>query len=105
MAVSDLKQLMLNLEGSQADFDVASAQLIEDKFERENTKPASVIAKEIKDIINQELVTYLGAMTLAQPDKFKAYTDVLNTLIEESNNKVRARLTAQKKKKEEALSH
>lgn len=101
-AVLELKQLMMNLEGSQADFDVASAELIEDKFERENTKPASVIAKELKDIINQELVSYLGAMTLAQPDKFKAYTDVLNTLIEENNRKVRDRIAAQKKKRAEA---
>jgi len=46
---------------------------------------------------------YLGAMALANPDKYKAFADLMNVLIEESNKKVRDRLAAQKKKKEAAV--
>jgi hypothetical protein len=101
-AISDLKQLMMNLEESQAGFDIALAKSIEGKLERENTKPASVVARELKGTFNDEMCTYLGAMAHANPDKYKTLADLMHVLIEESNKKVRDRLTALKKKKEEA---
>ncbi|MBN2598229.1 MAG: hypothetical protein JXR82_15740 [Marinifilaceae bacterium] len=99
-AIPDLKQLMDNLEQSQADFDVSASKLIEDKNERENTKSASVVAQELKSIINNELLGYLGAMAKANPAKYKPFADVVNTLIETGNNKLRDRMAALKRKKE-----
>lgn len=100
-SVPDLKQLMDNVEQSQRDFDFSASKLIEDKNERENTKPASVIAKELKDIVNDELMGYLGAMALANPDKYKTYTDLLNTLVENCNMKIRERMASLKRKREQ----
>jgi len=51
----ELSTLMNNLEGSQAGFDIASGKFIEGKLERGNTKPASVIAKELKDTFNDKI--------------------------------------------------
>jgi len=99
-SVSDLKQLLENLAQSQAEFDVSSAQLIEDKNERGNTKPASTVAKELKDLFNDELEGYLNAMAMANPTKYKAFTELVNTLVAESNKNVRDRLAALKRKRE-----
>ena len=99
-AIPDLKQLMDNLEQSQAGFDVSASKLIEDKNERENTKSASVVAQELKNIINNELLGYLGAMAKVNPAKYKPFADVVNTLIETGNNKLRDRMAALKRKKE-----
>ncbi|WP_320019406.1 DUF6261 family protein [Labilibaculum manganireducens] len=99
-AIADLKQLMDNLEQSQAVFDASASKLIEDKNERENAKAASVIAQELKNIINNELLGYLGAMAKANPEKYKPFADVVNTLIEAGNNKLRSRMAALKRKKE-----
>jgi len=102
-SIFDLSTLITNLEASQAAFDTASSKSIEGKLERENTKPASVVAKELKDTFNDEMCTYLGAMALANPAKYKTLTDLMHVLIEESNKKVRDRLNAQKKKKAETV--
>lgn len=100
-SIPDFKQLVLNIKESQQKMDVATTKMIEGKLERENTKSASVIANELKDIFNNELSTYLTAMTLANPDKYKAFTDVLSTLIDENNSKVKNRLALLKRKREE----
>lgn len=100
-SVSDLKQLIDNAEQSQADFDASASKLIEDKTERENTKPASIVAKELRDIFNDELAGYLSAMAMANSKKYKHYADVVNTLIEDSNSKVRDRLAGLKRKRDE----
>ncbi|BAX81284.1 DUF6261 family protein [Labilibaculum antarcticum] len=97
---ADFKILLDNAEQSMAEFDVSASKLIEDKNERENAKSASVVGQELKGIINNELLIYLAAMSKANPTKYKPYADVVNTLIEDSNNKVRDRLAAFKRKKE-----
>lgn len=100
-SISDLKQLMDNLEESMLEFDTSAGTLIEDKNERENTKPASVVARELRDLFNDELAGYLTAMTLSNPKKYKTYTELANTLIDDSNKKVRDRLAALKRKRDE----
>tara|TARA_R110001583_G_scaffold48896_5_gene153033 strand:- start:2814 stop:3545 length:732 start_codon:yes stop_codon:yes gene_type:complete len=98
-----LSPLISNLEASQAAFDSASAKSIEGKLKRDNTKAAWLVANEAKDIFNNELCTYLGSMAMANPDKYKPLADLMNVLIEESNKKVRDRLTALKKRKTESV--
>lgn len=100
-AVTELEGLLVNLDGSQADFDISASKYIEDKTERENSKSASVVAKELKEIINNELCGYLAAMTLAKPETYKVFTDFFATLIDQNNSKVRDRIAAQKRKREE----
>lgn len=68
-SISDLNQLIANAEQSQANFDDSASKLIEDKNERENTKSATIVARELRDIFNDELATYLSAMTQANPEK------------------------------------
>lgn len=100
-SIPDLKQLLENLEQSQANFDTSYTKLIEDKNERENTKPASLLSRELRDIFNDELEVYLNAMALANPAKYKTFTELVNKLVDESNSKVRDRFAALKRKREE----
>ncbi|WP_372646135.1 DUF6261 family protein [Ancylomarina sp.] len=101
-SVPDLKQLMANLTQSQAGFDTSSAKLIEDKNAREHTKPASIVAKELKELFNDEFEPYLNAMCMANPAKYKAFSELVNVLVSDSNKKVRDRLAALKRKREAA---
>jgi ribosomal protein L14 len=103
-SIRDLKNLLDNAEESMAEFDASASKLIEDKNERENTKPASAVAREVREIYNNDLAGYLSAMTKANPAKYKTYTDLVNTLVVNSNNKVRDRLAAIKRKKEKINS-
>ncbi len=105
LAVPELDGLIGNLEASQIDFDESAGKHLKDLSLRQNSKSATVISKELREIINDDLCTYISAMAKAVPDKYKAFADLLNVLIEESNRKIRDRIAAQKKKKEELLSH
>jgi hypothetical protein len=98
--IPDLPALIVNLEQSQKVFDNANAKLLEQKQERQTSKPASVLAFECKNIVNAELIGYIGAMEQANPDKYKVFSDMLETLINDANAKVRDRISAQKRKKE-----
>lgn len=101
VSIPDLNILISNLDNSQASFDQTVAQQIKDKVERDNSKPASEIAQELKHIINNEFCPYTGAMSQANPAKFKKYADLLSKIIEDNNNQVRNRLATLKRKKEE----
>lgn len=100
-AVPDLDGLIGNLESSQTAFDGSAAQHLVDLSERENSKSATVVAKELRDIINGDLCTYISAMAKANPEKYKSFADLMNVLIDENNKKVRDRIVAYKKKREE----
>lgn len=102
-AVPDLDGLIANLEGSQAAFDQSAGIHLINLSERENSKSASVVAKELRDIINSDLCAYMGAMALANPAKYKTFADLMTVLIDENNKKVRNRLAALKKKREETV--
>ena len=104
-AVPDLDGLISNVEGSQAAFDESAGKHLKNLSDRENSKSATVVAKELRDIINGDFCTYISAMALANPAKYKAFADLMNVLIDESNRKVRDRIAAQKRKKEEVLSN
>lgn len=99
--ITDLSSLISNLENSQSSFDQTAYQQIQNKVERDNSKPASEIAQELKHIINNEFCPYIGAMAQANPIKFKDYADLLSKIIENNNNQVRNRLATLKRKKEE----
>ena len=101
-AVPELDTLIPNLEESQDAFETSTMTQMKNKAEREKEKPASVIAEELRDIINDELLGYINAMALSQPDKYKPFAEMLNKLIEDTNKRVRDRMAALKRKKEEA---
>jgi hypothetical protein len=100
-SIPDLDALIANLEESQAAFDQAESKLRSQEIERKNSKPAYLLAREIKDIINNDLCGYLEAMTKAMPDKYKSFTEEFAKIIEDNNKKVIDRLAALKRKKEE----
>lgn len=101
-AIPDLDGLIANLEDSQADFDEATGKHLQNLSDREKSKSATVIAKELRNIVNGDLSTYMEAMAKVNPDKYKRFADLMNVLIEENNKKVRDRIAALKRKKEEA---
>lgn len=103
MAVPELDGLIGNLEASQLAFDASAGKHLKNLANRENSKSASVIAKELRDIINDDLGAYISVMAKAAPAKYKAFADLMSVLIDESNKKVRDRLAALKKKREETL--
>jgi len=99
-SIPDLDQLIANLEDSQGEFDVTEAKLIEGEVDRSKTKSASLVAKELKDIIDNRFCVYIEAMSLANPDKYKSYYDLLQTIINQNNRQVEEHLAALKRKKE-----
>lgn len=101
-AIPELDGLIVNLEGSQASFDQSDDQLRDDKIGREKTKPASILAKELRNIINNDLCGYLSAMTQANPDKYAIFSNKFFQVIDDANKEVRNRLAALKRKKEDA---
>ncbi|RXQ90427.1 hypothetical protein EO244_13575 [Ancylomarina salipaludis] len=103
-AVPDLDALIGNLESSQAAFDESAARHLTNLSERENSTSATVVAKELRDIINEDLGTYMEAMAKVNPDKYRGFANLMNILIEENNWKVRDRLAAVKKNKEELIN-
>lgn len=103
-SIPGFKKLIENTEESMAAFDLAALQLIEDKNERKNAKTATAIAVELKSIINDELLVYLAGMAKAKSMEFKPFVNVVNTLIKNSNGKVRDRLATLKRKKEKINS-
>jgi hypothetical protein len=100
-SIPDLDALIANLEQSQAEFDQAGSKLRSQEIKRKNSKPAYVLAREIKDIVNNDLCGYLEAMAKAMPDKYKVFTEEFAKIIENNNKKVIDRLAALKRKKEE----
>ena len=103
-AVPDLDALIGNLESSQAAFDESAARHLANLSDREKSSSATVVARELRDIINGELCVYMEAMAKVNPDKYTGFADLMNILIEENNKKVRDRLAAIKKKKEEIIN-
>lgn len=100
--IPELDGLISNLEASQASFDQSDDRLRDEKIVREKIKPASTLAKEVKDIINNNLCGYLSAMNQANPEKYAAFSNKFFQIIEDSNKEVSNRLAALKRKKEEA---
>jgi len=99
--IPDLDTLIVNLENSQKDFDQTAALQIQNKVERDKNKTASEIARELKNIINNEFCIYIRGMAQANPSKFNDYAELLAKIIEDSNSQVRKRLAALNRKKEE----
>lgn len=100
-AIPDLDGLIGNLEASQTSYDQSDDQLRDDKMGRKNTKPASTLAKELRNIINNDLCGYLSAMTRSNPAKYAAFSTKFFQIIEDANQGVTNRLAALKRKKEE----
>ncbi|MDM8161133.1 DUF6261 family protein [Labilibaculum sp. K2S] len=99
-SIPDLNELLANLEGSQADFNLSNMQLIEDSIDRKKTKSATVLAKEVRDLINNELSVYLQSMAMAKPSQYKEFAGLLHTIIADNNKSVADHLLAVKRKKE-----
>ena len=100
-AIPDLPQLITNLEESQAAFDAANIEYIKNKSERENSLPAHIIANRLSRKIDKEYYIYVKAMAEAKPDSFDALNKKLETLLSQTNQKIKERLAALKRKKEQ----
>ena len=101
-AVPYLDTLIANLEGSEAAFRESREKLRDEGLERKASKSASVLARELRNLVNNEMCGYLAAMSQANPEKYEAFAKKFFATIEESNKKVIDRLAALKRKKEEA---
>jgi len=99
-SVPYLDQLIANLEESQRNFDGCETKLIEELVERSKSKSASILARELKDIIDNHFCIYIEAMALVEPEKYTTYCGLLKTIIIENNRQVEEHKTALKRKKE-----
>lgn len=102
-AIPDLPELISNLEQSQKAFDVSNAEWRDLLDQRNATRTATELSAECKNIVNGELVGYLNAMRTANPDKYKVFADKMESIINQCNNKIRDRIAAYKRNKEEAV--
>ena len=71
--VHDLDDLIGDLEESHADFDISVGKHLRDLSVCEKSKSASVVVKELRDIINGDLCEYIVAMAKSNPDKSNGF--------------------------------
>ncbi|WP_461640172.1 DUF6261 family protein [Labilibaculum euxinus] len=100
-SIPDLDKLLANLQSSQSDFELSNLEFIENTDKRKKTKSATALAKDLRDLINNELSVYLQSMAKAKPSQYKEFAELLTTIIEDNNKSVADHLAAVKRKKEQ----
>lgn len=101
-AITDLDALIENLENSQAAFYQSQDNLSNLELERTASKPAYVLAQELRDIVNNDLCGYLESMAKANPEKYMDFATKFAKIIADANKEVRDRIAAAQRKKEES---
>lgn len=86
-----LADLVKKLNNAQDEFEAAYLQVVGKKIDQKKMLSASRLRRLIRDQINNELIVYLNAMALSLPDQYKVCADVVETIIESNNSKVRNR--------------
>ena len=99
-AIPDLAELITNLKQSQAAFEVAETEYINNYNKDENSVPAYVLSRQLEDIINKEFYIYLKAMTAVNAEKYSKLMSKLKSLFKKTNQEIKERLDAIKRKKE-----
>ena len=86
-----LDTLLNQLKKDQQDFESAYLQAVDQKLENKRLASATSLNKLLCKQINDGLVVYLNAMSLAQPATYKACAEVVAEIIDQNNRKVRNR--------------
>lgn len=84
-------QGVANLTQSQAAFTTTYVSYESDKAEQDNYDSASVLKKELLDVINRQLIPYLQVMNTMNPDVYGEYTAQVAQIINDTNMIVRKR--------------
>jgi len=87
-----LAALIKQAENAQTEFDVLYDEYLSDKTENQSELSASKLKTILRELINDELLSYLKVMSRTQAGNYKICYDKIVTAIEENNNKVKARL-------------
>lgn len=87
-----LGSLIAQLQRDQEDFETTYLQAVGQKLENKRLASATSLNRLLCKQINEGLVVYLNAMTLAQPATYKACAEVIAEIIDENNRRVRNRL-------------
>jgi len=84
-----------DLKKSIADWKEAVQKSFE--YGREATKPAYRLCIELRDVINGELLGYIGAMSVANPSVYKNLEEQIRSIIDYTNKRISNRKSASKK--------
>ena len=97
-----LAGLIKQAETAQSDFDALYDEYLENKTEALDQMSATKLSEILKDLINDEILSYLKVMSRTQAGDYKTCYDKIVTAIEENNSKVKARLKKANTNNEEA---
>lgn len=89
--IPEVSALVDNLEETNNMVSSRMLEVIDIKEANVNEKPASVLSKELKDIINKVIMPYLSAMAGANPELYESFNNDITAVIKDMNNKVRDR--------------
>ena len=86
-----VNMLVDQLITTQADFETAYLDYVSQKVDNKETLPAYRLSELIQAQINQELLVYLEGMIQADPTKFINTYQLIVTIVQDHNSKVKNR--------------
>ena len=90
-ALPGLRQLIVELSTTQAEFEAASVAYEEEKSVEGELESATKIKQQVVSIINDKLVNYLIGICLANEEKYGNFARTVAQLIDDNNSAVKKR--------------
>jgi hypothetical protein len=89
--LSGCTELIAGLQAAQTDFEQARIAYETEKAKEGMVENASLVKKEVVDILNNKIVVYLRAMEQVDPAKFGVFTNICAQIIADNNEQVKKR--------------
>jgi len=89
--LSGCTELIAGLQAAQTDFEQARIAYETEKAKEGMVENASLVKKEVVDILNNKIVVYLRAMEQVDPAKFGVFTNTCAQIIADNNEQVKKR--------------
>jgi hypothetical protein len=93
-ALTELKgvdQNIASLQSAEDDFETTRAQYAEEEAEEATKVSATVLKKEVVEIINDDLVQFLRSGERFQPDMYGTFARTIDQIIDDNNEQVKKR--------------
>jgi len=89
--LSGCAELIAELQVAQTDFEQARITYETEKAKEGMVENASLVKKEVVDILNNKIVVYLRAMEQVNPATFGVFTNICAQIIADNNEQVKKR--------------
>jgi hypothetical protein len=97
--LSGVSEIIAELDAAQSSFETSRIAYEEEKAKEGTQENATLIKKEVLDLINGKLIIYLRAMELVDKPVYGEFARTVAVIINENNEAVKKRLKKNKKSK------